>query len=130
MSIQLFTQAYFAVNLFPIGFGINGLFRPNAHLRALGFPVPNKMTENQSYKLSNALMRIWSVRNLSISFLGILVWSTGDARLMAKALVPAIAIATMDGFVSRLLIGGGETQHWVFPPVLMLLMAGLFGWFE
>src|SRR5689334_1833552 len=110
MSALLFTRAYLSLQVFPAAFGINGILRPNAHLTALGFPIPNETSQNQSYKLSQALMLIWGVRNLSISFLGYLVWTTGDAQLMAKALVPTIAIATMDGTVSRLLIEGGAAQ--------------------
>lgn len=48
---------------------------------------------------------------------------------MGLGLFAGLAISITDGFVSRLLIGGGEGQHWMFPPIIGLVMAGLFGWF-
>lgn len=47
---------------------------------------------------------------------------------MGKGLLVSILLPVMDGLVSRSLIGGGELQHWVFPPVLGLVAAGLLGW--
>lgn len=108
-------------------FGLNATFRPNNHLGQLGFPVP---TEPEARRFSQALMRIWGIRNICICFMGTLICRTGDEKLMATSLTAGIAIATVDGWVSRGLIGGGEAQHWVFPPVIAIVMAGLLGYFD
>lgn len=74
-------------------------------------------------------MRIWGIRNISFGTLLLIIWVGGDMQLMAKALLVAILLPVMDGWVSRNLIGGGELQHWVFPPVLGFVAAGLSGYF-
>ena len=107
--------------------GLNGMARPAGHLWALQFPVP---AEPAARKLSFALMRIWSVRNIAVGSLLALIWRTGDDRLLAHGLAAGAALAVTDGFVSRSLIGGGEAQHWMVPPVLAVIMAGLYGWFD
>ncbi|KAJ9635315.1 uncharacterized protein PV06_09362 [Exophiala oligosperma] len=122
-----FHNTSLALSVFPLLFGVNAMFRPTAHLQALGFPLHDEPTAK---KLNLALMRIWSVRNLSVGFLLALIWNTGDERLMAKGLGAGVAMSLTDGFVSRLLTGGGETQHWIFPPVVAVVMAGLYGWFD
>ncbi|KJZ74460.1 hypothetical protein HIM_06056 [Hirsutella minnesotensis 3608] len=127
MEHPIFFRISLALSVTPILFGINGMLRPNAHLRALNFPAH---TEPQAKKLNHALMRIWGIRNLSVGFLLTLIWTTGDERLMGKALCAGLALPITDGFVSRRLIGGGELQHWMFPPVILVVMAGLFGWFD
>lgn len=106
--------------------GINATLRPENHLRSLGFPVPS---DPQAKTFSHALMRIWGVRNISVGLLVALLWTTGDERLLGKGLCAALSLPITDGFVSRLVIGGGELQHWAFPPVLLVMIAGLFGWF-
>jgi hypothetical protein len=109
-----------------IGLGLNASFRPDAHLKNLEFPVP---TEPLAKKFSHALMRIWGIRNISVGLLISTIWATGDENLMAKALCISLALPITDGFVSRIVIGGGEAQHWMFPPILVVMSAGLFGWF-
>ena len=125
MSHPLLYKSSLAISLIPALFGLNGMFRPDAHLRALYFPAHSDPT---AHKLSHALMRIWAIRNLSISFLLSIVWSVGDEKLMGTAMGAGLAICITDGFVSRALIGGGEGQHWGFAPVLAGMMSGLLGW--
>ncbi|KAL3965633.1 hypothetical protein ACCO45_002637 [Purpureocillium lilacinum] len=110
-----------------LGFGLNGLTRPDAHLKALGFPSHADLA---AHKLNRALMRIWGVRNLTVGSLLAFIWNSGDEKLMGTSLCVVVALPVVDGFVSRLLIGGGELQHWVFPPVIGLLAARLFGWLD
>jgi len=110
-----------------IGLGTNAILRPKAHLKSLEFPVH---TEPQLKKLNHALMQIWGIRNISFGSVLTIIWTTGDEKLMGKALCVSIVLPVMDGLVSRSLIGGGELQHWIFPPVLGLVAAGLFGWFD
>lgn len=114
------------LGLMLVSLGLNATFRPVAHLKNLEFPVP---TDPEAKKFSHALMRIWGIRNISVGLLVSLIWTTKDETLMGKALAITLGIPITDGFVSRLLIGGGEFQHWVFPPVLVVMIAGLFGWF-
>ncbi|UNI13292.1 hypothetical protein JDV02_000049 [Purpureocillium takamizusanense] len=111
-----------------LGFGLNGLARPDAHLKALGFP--GHQADPAAHKLNHALMRIWGVRNLTVGSLLALIWNTGDEKLMGACLCVVMALPIVDGFVSRSLTGGGELQHWVFLPVLALLTSRLFGWFD
>jgi hypothetical protein len=112
------------------GFGLNGLFRPTAHLKALGFPSYPANSNPTAQKLNMALMRIWGIRNLVIGTLILRIWATGDERLLAQALCGGAMLAVVDGFVSRGLIGGGEAQHWSFPPVIGVVVAGLYGVFD
>ncbi|CAG7555651.1 unnamed protein product [Fusarium equiseti] len=114
------------MSLFLFSLGLNASFRPEAHLKALEFPLPK---DAEAKKFAYALMRIWGIRNISVGLLLTLIWATGDEKLMAKAMGVTILLPVADGFVSRIVIGGGETQHWVFPPLLALVSAGLFGWF-
>lgn len=126
MSHPYFFRASLAMSIVLVLLGINALLRPDAHLKALGFPAH---TEPKAKNLNLALMRIWGIRNVSIGFLLTLIWSYGNEKMMGAALCAGLAISTTDGFVSRLLIGGGEGQHWIFPPIVGITMAALFGWF-
>ena len=126
MPHPLFLHASLGLSLILGSFGLNGLFRPDAHLEALGFP--QQPTNPQAQKLNYALMRIWGIRNITVSSLLAVIWYTGDANLMGRALCAVMGIPIVDGFVSRGLIGGGETQHWSFPPVIAVIIAGLFGY--
>ena len=110
----------------PIFFGINGMLRPEAHLSSLLLPLH---TEPEARKLDYALMRIWGIRNISVGFLLVLIWTLGDERIMGTALCAGLAVSLTDGFVSRALIGGGELQHWSFTGACAVTMMGLFGWF-
>ncbi|KAJ5239336.1 hypothetical protein N7468_003955 [Penicillium chermesinum] len=126
MSHPIIFNTSLGLGIMLISLGTNATLRPQAHLRSLGFPVPS---EPQAKTFSHALMRIWGVRNISVGLLVSLLWSTGDEKLLAKGLCAALTLPVTDGFVSRLVIGGGETQHWVFPPILVAMIAGLFGYF-
>ncbi|KAF5659034.1 integral membrane protein [Fusarium denticulatum] len=114
------------LGLMLVGLGLNATLRPNDHLQRLEFPIP---TEPLAKKFSHALMKIWGIRNITVGVLISIIWTTGNENLMAKALSAALAMPITDGFVSRIIIGGGETQHWVFPPLLVVMAAGLFGFF-
>ncbi|KAG7422256.1 hypothetical protein Forpe1208_v001838 [Fusarium oxysporum f. sp. rapae] len=126
MSHPIIFNGGLGLGLMIVGLGLNATLRPNDHLRRLEFPIP---TEPLAKKFSLALMRIWGIRNITVGVLISFIWATGDEILMAKALSAALAMPITDGFVSRIIIGGGETQHWVFPPLLVVMVAGLFGYF-
>ncbi|KAF5023433.1 hypothetical protein F66182_4533 [Fusarium sp. NRRL 66182] len=125
MAHPLIFHASLGLGLMLVSLGLNAIVRPDAHLRNLEFPV---QSETQARGLSHALMRIWGVRNISVGLMIGLIWTTNDETLMAKGLCAALPLPIMDGFVSRMLIGGGEFQHWIFPPVLISMAAMLFGW--
>lgn len=127
MSHPYFANASLFLSTGLVLLGLNGMIRPEAHLAALQFPVP---VEPQAKKLSYALMRIWGVRNIAVGSLLSLIWRTGDERMLATGLAAGVALATTDGFVSRMLTGGGATQHWIVPPILAVIMSGLYGWFD
>ncbi|KAG4266528.1 hypothetical protein FPRO04_11131 [Fusarium proliferatum] len=126
MSHPIIFNGSLGLGLMIVGLGLNATLRPNDHLQRLEFPIP---TEPLAKKFSLALMRIWGIRNITVGVLISIIWTTGDENLMAKALSAALAMPITDGFVSRIIIGGGETQHWVFPPLLVVMIAGLFGYF-
>lgn len=126
-SHPIFAGAGLVMSTTLILLGLNGMARPNAHLSALLVPVP---VEPQAKKFSHALMRIWGIRNITVGALLGLIWNTGDDKLLAKGLAAGMAVATTDGFVIRSLTGGGASQHWVVPPVLAIVIAGLYGWFD
>ncbi|KAF5975583.1 hypothetical protein FCOIX_7623 [Fusarium coicis] len=126
MAHPIIFNSSLGLGLMLVGLGLNATLRPNDHLQRLEFPIP---TEPLAKKFSLALMKIWGIRNITVGVLISVIWTTGDENLMAKALSAALAMPVTDGFVSRIIIGGGETQHWVFPPLLVVMAAGLFQFF-
>jgi hypothetical protein len=102
------------------GFGLSATFRPDAHLTFLGFPAH---TEPTAKKLNSAMMSIWGIRNITIGLLLFLITAQKDENLMAKATAVLVPLPVVDGLVSRRLIGGGELQHWLFPPILAIIAA-------
>ncbi|KAG5660919.1 hypothetical protein KAF25_002562 [Fusarium avenaceum] len=124
MAHPIIFNGSLGVGFMLVGLGLNTSFRPDATLKNLEFPVP---TEPLAKKFSHALMRIWGIRNISVGLLISAIWATGDENLMAKALCISMALPITDGFVSRAMIGGGEAHHWMVPPVLAVMSAGLFG---
>ncbi|KAF5542364.1 hypothetical protein FPHYL_11548 [Fusarium phyllophilum] len=126
MSHPIIFNGSLGLGLMLVGLGLNATLRPNDHLQRLEFPIP---TEPLAKKFSLALMKTWGIRNITVGVLISIIWTTGNENLMAKALTAALAMPITDGFMSRIIIGGGETQHWVFPPLLVVMIAGLFGYF-
>lgn len=115
-----------ALGIMILSLGLNATFRPQNHLGNLGFPLHDEPTAR---KLNHALMRIWGVRNITVGLLIVTIWTSNNEKLMGLGLGASMAMPIADGFVSRLLIGGGEFQHWIFPPILGFMMARLLDWF-
>lgn len=121
------SQGALGIAILPGLFGINSIFRPEATLRGVHFPVPSEPT---AQKLAFSLLRILSVRNVSVSTLLGLIWLQGDERLLGLGMITTLAMCVVDGFVSRSLIGGGEWNHWCFAPIAAGVSAALLGWFD
>ena len=115
-----------AIGLLPGITAFNPIFRPEAALRGLGFPVP---AEGEGRKLSFMLTRVIGVRNVMISFLLTLIWQKGGNWDMALGLTTVLTMSVMDGFISRILCGGGEMNHWGFAPAIAAVMTGILGWY-
>lgn len=117
-----------ALAMLPAVFGTNALLRPEAALfSAFNFPLTK---EPQARDVTKSLVRVYGVRNISVSYLLVLIWSTGDDRLKARGLLAGLAICLGDGFISRQLIGRGEWNHWSFTPIISGICAALLGWFD
>lgn len=116
-----------ALAMIPAVFGANALLRPEAALASVQFPVPS---DAQSRKLTGSLMRIYGFRNVAISYLLALIWSTGDNKLQGYGLAVGLGMSLVDGLISRHQIGGGEWNHWTFAPVISAVCADLISWFD
>lgn len=127
MPHPYFAYGTLAISLLPACFGVNAILWPEAALKTAQFPVP---TQPESRKLTASLMRIYGIRNLAVSFLMTLIWSTGNERLMGAGLSAGLVICIGDGFVSRSQIGGGEWNHWSIAPIIGGLQAGLLGYLQ
>ncbi|CAM1511177.1 Fc.00g086900.m01.CDS01 [Cosmosporella sp. VM-42] len=127
MPHPYFSRGAIAVSMVPAVFGANAILRPDAALQSVQFPVPS---DPEARRLARGLMRIYGIRNVAVSYLSILIWSTGDPKLLGMGLFTGLAMCITDGLVSKWLVGGGEWNHWSFAPVIGGLAAGLLGWFD
>lgn len=127
MPHPYFSHAALAVALLPGLFGLNALLRPEATLAGAQIPVP---PQPEPRKLARTLMRFFGVRNIAISYLLTLVWSSGNERLVGLSLFAGIWMSISDGLISRWQIGGGEWNHWFLIPFLVGSSAGLLGAFN
>lgn len=125
MPHPYYFKAALVLGIIPALPGLNGILRPDAALRSVGFPVAR---DAESKKLVHALMRIYGMRNICVSSLMGLISTTGDETLMAMGLASVTMLGIVDGFVSRQLIGGGEWNHWSVSLVAGGLVAGLLGY--
>jgi hypothetical protein len=143
-----YQTAALALSLVQLSFGLNGLFRPTAHLQSLNLPVdasllstsPTSSTTNAAAttnplasKYQLALMRIWGIRNLTLGLFLIFMWRRGDRELLGNAIAAVTMVPIVDGFAVRGVVGKemslaqAEGQHWGFVPVLVGVAGGLWG---
>lgn len=94
--------------------GINGLIRPREHIAKVEFPAP---TSPEAGLLSDALTRLMSARNITISLLALAAWYRGDRKLQGWSMIILSLAPTIDGYVSYQLIGGGLAYHLPVVPV-------------
>ncbi|KAJ3529567.1 hypothetical protein NM208_g9697 [Fusarium decemcellulare] len=104
------------VGVLPAFFGLSAMLRPEATLTGAEFTVPQ---DPEARKLVFGLMRIYGVRNLSVSFLMAILWSIGNRKLFGLALFGGLAMCITDGFVSKAVVGHGEWLHWSFVPIVL-----------
>lgn len=120
-------HASLAVGLIPGLLGMKALVNPASVMQSAKFPEP---AQPEAKKLAHALMRLYGVRNIFVSFLLATVWSTRDERLMGTGMIGALFMCISDGLISQSLIGGGVLKHWSIAPVIVGLMGGLFEWYK
>ena len=125
MPHPYFSHGATAITLLPGLLGINILLNPGGMMKAVEFPVP---ADAPNRALSFSLMRMFGIRNISVSVLVMLIRSTGDEKLLGLSLVPLASMALLDGLMSKSLIGHGQWNHWALVPVLGGLSAGLLGY--
>lgn len=113
--------------MLPAFFGIRALLMPEDALLAFRFSTPSAPGART---LTRSLVRIYGIRNVAVSYLLALLWSTGDDKLKGLGLLAGIAMCFTDGLMSIHVRGGGEWSHWLFAPAVGGVCAGLFGWFD
>ncbi|KAJ6780522.1 hypothetical protein PWT90_09456 [Aphanocladium album] len=97
MPSQLTSRLGLAMAMLPAFFGVRALFWPRAALLAFGFPLPDGA---QDRSLTLALMRVYGIRNIAVSHLLALLWSTGNDALKGLGLLAGIAMCFTDGLMS------------------------------
>ncbi|KAF5578601.1 integral membrane protein [Fusarium pseudocircinatum] len=117
-----FYRGAIVISAIPGLIGINSMFRPEATLKTVKFPIP---ADPQSRKTCLSLARLQGARNIVISYLFINNALTGDKKLMGMGLLGALFMLATDGLVSKSLIGGNEWFHWGYIPVFVAFIGGL-----
>lgn len=124
MSQQYFGYAGLGMSLLAGYFGIGAALQPEKLMKDLGIPVlPNP----EARKNGRTLMRFLGVKNMTVAYLLIVLWSTGDQKLLGLGMVGLTGMAFGDGLVSKIQLGGGEWNHWTMVPIVGGIAAGLMG---
>ncbi|KAM0715038.1 hypothetical protein Q7P37_009503 [Cladosporium fusiforme] len=114
------------IGLVPTLLGINFIFRPRSALDLLLFPTPK---DPEAQKLVDNLLRIYGARDIAIGLPTLIAWYFGHRKILGWLMIVGIITTGVDGWVSRLQIGGGEWRHWAFAPLGFGLGGGMLGWF-
>ncbi|KAH8668658.1 hypothetical protein BX600DRAFT_460481 [Xylariales sp. PMI_506] len=125
MSQQYFGYAGLGMGLLAGYFGINAALQPEKLMKDLGIPV---LSQLEARKNGRTLMRFLGVKNMTVAYLLILLWSTGDQKLLGLGMVGLAGMAFGDGLVSKTQLGNGEWNHWTMVPIVGGIAAGLLGW--
>jgi hypothetical protein len=107
-----------------IGFGINGILRPQNALEFFEFEAPASASDK---KLVDSLMIIYGARDI---FMGLAIYSAayfGDRKALGWILIAGSAVAFVDGAVCRAQVGKGEWNHWSYAPILTAVGSVLLG---
>ena len=79
-------------------------------------------------------MRLFGARDIAVGLTTLAIWYYGDGRgganhkVLGLAMLAGSLIVAVDGWVSRLVIGKGEWNHWGFVPLNIAIGVGLLGW--
>ena len=119
---NLIYRGTFVFGTLPAFLGLNALLRPEAALRTMDMPVP---LEGEARDSIFSIIRFYGIRNLAISYSIILIWWTGNKKLLGVNMFGGLAISLLDGFVIKSLRGYGQWSHWAFSPVVAGLIVGL-----
>lgn len=124
MSQQYFGYAGLGMSLLAGYFGIGAALQPEKLMKDLGIPV---LPHPEARKNGRTLMRFLGVKNMTVAYLLIVMWSTGDQKLLGLGMVGLTGMAFGDGLVSKIQLGGGEWNHWTMVPIVGGIAAGLMG---
>lgn len=127
MAHPYFARGALTIGMVPGLLGLNALLRPNAVLEETKFPAS---AEPAARKTPLGLLQIYGIRNVSVSYLLYLLWSTGDEKLFGMGMLAGVAMTFTDGLVFKAVTGGGEWNHWPIGIVIGGLSAGLLGFFN
>lgn len=106
-----------------IGFGINGIIRPENALEFFELEAPAAASDK---KLVDSLMVIYGARDI---FMGLAIYSAayfGDRKTLGCILIAGSGVAFVDGAVCRA-HGKGEWNHWGYAPMLTAVGSMLLG---
>ncbi len=98
-----------------VGFGINGITRPENALEFFEFEPPASAADK---KLVDGLMIVYGARDV---LMGLAIYSAayfGDRKTLGCILIAASGMAFVDGAVCRTQVGRGEWNHWGYAPVM------------
>ena len=114
----------FVLATIPLGFGLNGIWRPRLALAFFEFELP---ATKEGRRLADTLITLYAARDV---FMGLAIYAAallGASKTLGCILVAASGVAVVDGIVTRSQIGRGEWNHWGFAPVPALLGLVLLG---
>ena len=106
------------ISMIPCILGICILISPQWGLDLLHFPTP---TNAKDRTLVHGLMRMFAARNLAIGTLMLTIWQYGEGlarlTLLGLGMLATFPMAATDGWVSKVVTGGGQWQSWALVPV-------------
>ena len=121
------------IGLIPTAIGICAILRPQLGLSILQFPTP---TAPKVRTLVHGLIRIYGARDLAIGLTTLAIWHFGGAgqgnevgcMILGCSTLAGVLLVAVDGWMSKVVIGRGEWNHWGGIPIglgLGLLLCGL-----
>lgn len=112
---------------FPLLVGLQLLLKPNSGLDMLDYKLPQ---DKSFHSLVQAFVRYFGARDLTLGLIQLAIWRSGNKQLLGTTVLIGSGLATMDGFINRLDVPGGEWKHWVFVPIGLIISGGLLGTFD
>ena len=127
--IPYLANAAAIIAIFPAAIGTVALTRPDLALRLIDFPDP---PEKDKKVLTHGLMQYVGARGVAVGLTTLAIWWYGrgteiGTKLLGVAQLGLTFVVSVDGLVSRKVIGKGEWNHWGFAPVSLGIGVGLLG---